>query len=57
MNREYQVNLRMSKDELDEIDRFVDSGDFDSRTEFIRFAIRKALMTYEPGSRVPLKRS
>ena len=50
-----QINIRMSVDEVMAIDKFIESGDFDNRVEFIRFAVRKTLQAYEPGARVGFK--
>jgi Arc/MetJ-type ribon-helix-helix transcriptional regulator len=55
MAREIQMNIRISEDEAAAIDRHIESGDFDTRTEFVRFAIRKVLDAYEPGQRIGFK--
>ncbi len=38
------VQIRFPSEELARIDRYVDNGDFPSRAEFIRDAVRKAEM-------------
>ena len=42
-----QVNIRLTPDEADAIDRLIESGDFDNKTEFIRFALKKVLKAYD----------
>jgi len=46
-----QVNVRLEPDECTSIDHWVERGDFDSRSEFIRFALRKVIKAYE-GNRI-----
>lgn len=53
--RTVQVNLRLSESEINAIDRYIVSGDFDNRTEFVRFCIRKTMARYEPGRRLEPK--
>ena len=49
--KDIQINIRMSDEEVAAIDRFIDDGDFDTRTEFIRFAVKKVLKQYS-GDRI-----
>ena len=46
-----QVNIRLTPEEAEAIDRLIESGDFDNKTEFIRFALKKVLKAYD-GQRV-----
>ncbi len=48
-----QVNVRMTADEIVAIDKLIATGDFDSRTEFIRYCVRKVLVVYS-GQRIGL---
>lgn len=41
----------MSGDEIAAIDKLIASGDFDNRTEFIRYCVRKVLSAYS-GQRI-----
>lgn len=43
------IGIRLSSDELAKIDELIRSGDFGSRSEFGRFAIRKMLIAMEDG--------
>jgi len=55
MARDIQMNIRISEEEAAAIDRHIESGDFDSRTEFVRFAIRKVLDAYKSDERIGFK--
>ena len=46
-----QVNIRLTPEEAEAIDRLIESGDFDNKTEFIRFALKKVFKDYD-GQRV-----
>lgn len=52
MNKIVQANVRLTPEEASKIDFLIESGDFDNRTEFIRFALKKVLMSYKPGNRL-----
>ena len=45
----------MTPEEAEAIDRLIESGDFDNKTEFIRFALKKVLKAYD-GPRVGFER-
>lgn len=45
------VGVRLTQDQLAAIDKLIDSGEFGNRSEFIQYAIRKMLKTFE--SRTP----
>lgn len=47
MKKSEIVGVRISADDLERIDKLIESGDFGSRSEFARYAIRKMLMNYE----------
>ena len=51
--KDVQVNVRMTANEIAEIDKLIAAGDFDSRTEFIRYCVRKVLVVYS-GQRIGL---
>lgn len=51
MNKTEQINFRLSSDEVAAIDRLIASGDFETRTEFIKFCMRKVLAAYD-GNRI-----
>ncbi len=55
MEETQQVNVRIAKSEMDQIDEFVANGDFTNRAEFVKFAIRKVLKTYQSGDRLNFK--
>jgi len=46
-----QVNIKLTPEDANAIDYWIKKGDFESRSEFIRFALRKVIKAYE-GDRV-----
>lgn len=53
MSKTVQVNIRLTEEEVKSIDKWIEQGDFDTRTEFIRYALRKVLIVYD-GDRMNL---
>jgi len=49
-----QLNIRLSPEEVVTIDKWIENGDFDNRTEFVRFALKKILVTYD-GDKLDFK--
>lgn len=47
MKKSEIVGVRISEEDLERIDALIASGDFGSRSEFARYAIRKMLKGYE----------
>lgn len=47
------VTLRLSPELADQIDKLIESGEFEDRSEFIRYAIRKTLKTFETRTPPP----
>lgn len=50
MKKSEIVGVRVSAEDLERIDELIASGDFGSRSEFARYAIRKMLKSYEGRS-------
>lgn len=50
MKKSEIVGVRLSAEDLERIDELIISGDFGSRSEFARYAIRKMLKNYEGRS-------
>ena len=50
MKKSEIVGVRVSAEDLERIDELIVSGDFGSRSEFARYAIRKMLKSYEGRS-------
>ncbi|MBQ7701122.1 MAG: hypothetical protein IJT54_01830 [Candidatus Methanomethylophilaceae archaeon] len=50
-----QVNVRLSVDELRQIDAMVENGDFGNRVEFVKYATRKVLRQLQEGERIGFK--
>jgi len=46
-----QVNIRLSEDIVADIEKLIEAGEFDSTSEFVRYAIRKTLKSFK--SRTP----
>lgn len=42
-----QLNVRLSPTLLEEIDRLIESGEFGTRVEFVRYAVRMTLKSFE----------
>lgn len=42
-----QLNVRVSQDILEKIDALIESGDFGTRVEFVRYAIRMTLKGFD----------
>ena len=49
------VSARFNAEIIAKIDSLVSNGDFGSRGEFIQYAVRKILLTYESRSPPPNK--
>lgn len=45
--RGVQVNIRMTQSEIEQIDKLIENGDFENRTEFVRYAVRKFLKNWD----------
>lgn len=48
-----QIGVRLTPEQLREIDMLIESGDFGNRTEFIQYAVRKMLKEFKgraPGN-------
>jgi len=54
MSREIIVGVRLTKDEIAQIDKMIDEGDFATRAECARYFIRKGLLAYQ-GKRIGIK--
>lgn len=51
-----QVNIRLPLELLNEIDILVKNGDFEDRAEFMKYALRKTIQTYNGrGTTFPLE--
>ena len=50
-----QISVRLAPKQLEQIDALVAAGDFGNRGEFIQYAVRKILMSYENRSPPPNK--
>lgn len=48
-----QISVRLAPKQLEQIDALVAAGDFGNRGEFIQYAVRKILMSYENRSPPP----
>ena len=42
-----QLNVRLSPALLEEIDKLIESGEFGTRVEFVRYAVRMTLKSFE----------
>lgn len=51
MSKTYQVGVRLSIDDISVIDKWIENGDFDNRSEFVRFAVKKVIKAYD-GNRI-----
>lgn len=47
MKKSEIVGVRISAEDLERIDQLIAAGDFGSRSEFARYAIRKMLKSYD----------
>lgn len=51
-----QINIRLPLELIDEIDHLVKSGDFEDRAEFMKYALRKTIQSYNGrGKTFPLE--
>ena len=48
-----QLNVRLSPALLEEIDKLIESGEFGTRVEFVRYAVRMTLKSFEKRSPPP----
>lgn len=48
------VSVRLNKKSIEEIDRLINEGDFSTRGEFVKYAVRQTLKRYEGRSPPPL---
>lgn len=53
MKKSEIVGVRLSAEDLERIDELISAGDFGSRSEFARYAIRKMLKNYDGRSPPP----
>lgn len=48
------VSVRIDAKSIEEIDRLIDEGDFSTRGEFVKYAVRQTLKRYSGRSPPPL---
>lgn len=48
------IGIRFTPEQIAAIDRLIESGEFGNRSEFIQYAVRKMLKTFESRT-LPLK--
>lgn len=48
------VSVRLNAKSIEEIDRLINEGDFSTRGEFVKYAVRQTLKRYEGRSPPPL---
>ena len=48
-----QIGVRLAPNQIAQIDALIAAGDFGNRSEFVQYAVRKILMSYENRSPPP----